>query len=64
MIGPPFLFFTFFLLSYVSCDHHTITSVTIVQVTYCPSDVHCFVTHCTGDTIVSVTSIVLVTLLF
>ena len=40
-IGPPFLFLLYFLFTYMSCDHHVITSVTIVQVTYCPCDVHC-----------------------
>ena len=37
-IGPHFLFL-YFLFTYVSCDCHVITSVTIVQVTYCPCDV-------------------------
>ena len=31
-------YFTFFHSCDLSCDHHVITPVTIVQVTYCPSD--------------------------
>ena len=52
-LNPHIFYFTFFLFTYMSCNHHVITYVTIVQVTYCPC-----------DTIVPVTSIVLVTLLF
>ena len=35
---PISLLFTFCLFTYMSCDHHVITSMTIVQVTCCPCD--------------------------
>ena len=57
-------FFTFFLFTYMSCDHHVITSVTIVQVTYCPCDVIVLRPIVQVTLIVPVMSIVLVTLLF
>ena len=64
MIGPPFFFFTSFLFIYMSCDHHVITYVTIVQVTYCPSDAIVLWPIVQVTLIVPVMSIILVTLLF
>ena len=41
-LDPILFYFTFFLFTYASCDRHVITSVTIVQVTYCPCEFSLF----------------------
>ena len=62
-LKPPFSFL-YFLSCDLSCDHHVITYVTIVQVTYCPCDTIVLWPIVQVTLIVSVTTIVLITLLF
>ena len=63
-MDPHFFFLLYFLSCNLSCDHHVIMSVTIVQVTYCPFDAIVLWPIVQVTFIVPVMFIVLVTLLF